>query len=64
MQSPTATSPAWIAAALAFWGLFIIIFTLSTVRERLGGKFSEIFGKPVVARAAAWFGVLGYMIGQ
>jgi len=64
MQGPTATTPAWIAVALGFWGLFLIIYILSTIRERLGGKASEILGKPAVARAAAWFGLLGYLIGQ
>ncbi|KAF8509843.1 hypothetical protein JB92DRAFT_2729315 [Gautieria morchelliformis] len=63
LQSPTATTPAWIAAALVFWTLFLVIFSLSTIRERLGGKLNEILGKPAVARAAAWVGVLGYMIG-
>ena len=64
LQSPTSTTPGWIAAALIFWGLFLIIFSLSTIRGRLGGKLSEILGKPMVARAAAWVGVMGYMIGE
>ena len=37
---------------------------MSTVRERLGGKLSVVLGKPIVARAAAWVGLLGFMIGQ
>ncbi|KAF8516191.1 hypothetical protein BU17DRAFT_93020 [Hysterangium stoloniferum] len=63
MGGPTATTPAWIAVSLVFWGLFLVIFSLSTVRERLGGKISLLLGKPAVARAAAWVGVLGYLIG-
>ncbi|KAF8591859.1 hypothetical protein K439DRAFT_608459 [Ramaria rubella] len=63
LQSPTATTPAWIAVSLVFWSLFLIIFSMSTVRERLGGKLNVLLGKPAVARAAAWVGVLGYMIG-
>jgi len=63
LTGPTATTPAWVAVALVFWGLFLFIFCLSTIRERLGPKLSEILGKPMVARAAAWVGVLGYMIG-
>jgi hypothetical protein len=63
MAGPTATTPAWIAASLIFWGLFLIIFSLSTVRERLGGNLSSLLGKPIIARVAAWVGVLGYMVG-
>jgi len=62
-QAPTATTPAWIAVALVFWGLFLVIFSLTTLRSKLGGKLSAALAKPMVARAAAWVGVLGYLIG-
>lgn len=64
MTGPTATTPAWVAVALVFWGLFLIIFSLSTIHEKLGPKLSNLLGKPAVARSAAWVGVLGYMIGE
>jgi hypothetical protein len=64
LESPAATTPAWIAVSLVFWTLFLIIFSMSTVRERLGGKLSAVLGKPFVARAAAWVGLLGFMIGR
>lgn len=63
LQAPAATTPAWIAVSLVFWTLFLIIFSMSAIRERLGPKLSAVLGKPMVARAAAWVGLLGFMIG-
>ncbi|KIJ25607.1 hypothetical protein M422DRAFT_72114 [Sphaerobolus stellatus SS14] len=60
---PTTTTPAWLAAAMVFWALFLIIFSLTTVRHKLGAKLNDLLSKPAVARSAAWVGLLGYLIG-
>lgn len=64
MQGPPATTPGWVAASLAFWGLFLIVYLLSTFHHRLGPKLSGWLSKPVVTRSAAWTGFLSYMIGE
>ncbi|KAI0963535.1 hypothetical protein AcW1_000583 [Taiwanofungus camphoratus] len=62
LAAPTATTPAFIAVSLAFAVMFFIMFTLTTHRGKLG-RFGAPFDKPLMQRATAWIGFLGFMLG-
>jgi hypothetical protein len=64
LTAPTATSPVFIAIAIAFSALFLIIFTLISLRANLGPKLSAMLDRPVFHRASAWLGLLSFMIGK
>ncbi|KAI0304854.1 hypothetical protein BC826DRAFT_978601 [Russula brevipes] len=63
LTAPAATTPVFIAIAIALSTIFFILFTLISLRANLGAKFSAILDRPVLHRASAWLGLLGFMIG-
>ena len=63
LTAPTATTPVFIAIAIALSIVFFIIFTLISLRPNLGARFSAALDRPVLHRASAWIGLLGFMIG-
>jgi hypothetical protein len=63
LTAPTATTPVFIAMAIALSVVFFIIFTLISLRPNLGAKLSAVLDRPILHRASAWVGVLGFMIG-
>ncbi|GBE78292.1 hypothetical protein BKA93DRAFT_793957 [Sparassis latifolia] len=62
LTSPPSTSSAFIAVSLAFSFLFFFMFTLTTHRAHLG-RAGAPFEKPMVQRATAWIGFMGFIIG-
>lgn len=63
LTAPTATTPVFIAIAIAFSALFLIIFTMISLRGNLGPKLSTMLDRPTFHRASAWLGLLSFMIG-
>ncbi|KAN0125131.1 hypothetical protein V8E52_001683 [Russula decolorans] len=63
LTAPTATTPVFIAIAIAFSALFLIIFTLVSLRGNLGPKLSAMMDRPTFHRVSAWLGLLSFMIG-
>jgi len=63
LSSPTASTPAFIAVALAFSVAFFVLFTLISFRHKLGEKISAALNKPLIQRLSAWIGFLGFLIG-
>ncbi|KAF8507072.1 hypothetical protein F5888DRAFT_66989 [Russula emetica] len=63
LTAPTATTPVFIAIAIALSVLFLIIFTLVSLRTNLGPKLSAMMDRPAFHRASAWLGLLSFMIG-
>ena len=63
LSAPTATTPAFIAIALAFSSIFFILFTMIAFRAKLGPKLSVALDRPMVQRVSAWIGLIGFMIG-
>jgi hypothetical protein len=64
LTAPTATTPVFIAIAIALSGLFLIIFTLVSLRANLGPKLSAMMDRPILHRVSAWLGLLSFMIGK
>lgn len=64
LTAPTATTPVFIAIAIALSVLFLIIFTLTSLRANLGPKLSAMLDRPTFHRASAWLGLLSFMIGK
>ncbi|KAJ3479929.1 hypothetical protein NLI96_g8717 [Meripilus lineatus] len=62
LSAPTATTPAFIAVSIAFTFFFLLLFTLTAFRSKMG-KAGAFFDKPVVQRSTAWIGLFGFMIG-
>lgn len=62
LSAPAATTPAFIAVSIAFTILFFFLFTFTALRTKMG-KAGAFFDKPLVQRATAWIGLLGFMIG-
>lgn len=62
LSAPTATTPAFIAVALAFTVIFFLMFTLMSFRGSMG-KFGATLEKPLIHRTTSWIGLLGFMIG-
>lgn len=63
LTAPTATTPVFIAMAIALSMIFFIAFTLITLRANLGARLSAALDRPMLHRANAWVGLLGFMIG-
>lgn len=63
LTAPTATTPVFIAIAIALSGLFLIIFTMVSLRANLGPKLSAMLDRPTFHRVSAWLGLLSFMIG-
>ena len=64
LTAPTATTPVFFAIAIALSALFLIIFTLVSLRDKLGSKLSDMMDHPAFHRASAWLGLLSFMIGK
>ena len=64
LTAPTATTPVFIAIAIALSFVFFIIFTLISLRPNLGAKLNATLDRPGLHRASAWIGLLGFMIGS
>jgi hypothetical protein len=62
LSAPTATTPIFLAIALAFSVLFFFSFTLISFRHKLG-KLEATFKKPLVQRMSAWVGFFSFLIG-
>lgn len=63
LTAPTATTPVFIAMAIALSMVFFIVFTLISLRANLGARLSAALDRPVLHRGSAWVGLLGFMIG-
>ena len=64
LTAPAATTPVFIAIAIALSTIFFIIFTLISLRAYLGAKLSAALDHPMLHRVSAWLGLLGFMIGK
>jgi len=64
LSGPGPSTPVFIAVALSFSTLFFFAFTFTTFRHKMGEGASAALEKPLVQRASAWIGVLGFMIGM
>ncbi|KAI0651819.1 hypothetical protein C8Q79DRAFT_935017 [Trametes meyenii] len=62
LSAPTATTPAFIAVSLAFAVIFLLLFTMTSFRTKMG-KFGNLFDRPGMQRGTAWIGLLGFLIG-
>ncbi|KAI0283300.1 hypothetical protein BGY98DRAFT_1183960 [Russula aff. rugulosa BPL654] len=62
--APPAATPVFIAIAIALSALFLIIFTLVSLRDKLGPKLSAGMDRPMFHSASAWLGLLSFMIGK
>jgi hypothetical protein len=64
LTAPAAATPVFIAIAIALSTIFFILFTLISLRAYLGAKLSAVFDRPMLHRASAWLGLLGFIIGK
>ncbi|THH15982.1 hypothetical protein EW146_g4584 [Bondarzewia mesenterica] len=63
LSAPTATTPAFIAVSLGFSIIFFVLFTVISLRMKMGAKLSAVLDRPMIQRVSAWIGLLGFMIG-
>ncbi|KAH9077840.1 hypothetical protein EDB83DRAFT_2346467 [Lactarius deliciosus] len=63
LTAPTATTPVFIAIAIGLSIVFFVIFTLISLRANLGARLAAALDRPMLHRASAWVGLLGFMIG-
>jgi len=63
LSAPTASTPVFIAISLVFSTIFVILFTLVSFRAKFGEKLSARLDNPMLNRAVAWLGLLGFLIG-
>jgi len=64
LNAPTATTPAFIAISTGLSIIFFVLFTLISLRHKLGPKLSALLDKPGVQRISSWVGLFGFMIGM
>jgi hypothetical protein len=64
VQTATAATAGFILFSLCLAGLFLILFILSVLQGKLGGKLDAILDKPVMQRMTAWLGFLAFIIGK
>jgi len=62
LSAPAASTPAFIAVALAFSVAFFFIFTFISFRHKMG-KLSAALEKPLIQQATAWIGFFGFLVG-
>jgi hypothetical protein len=62
LTAPTAATPAFLALSLVFTLLFFMMFTMISLRHKLG-KIGAAFEKPMMQRVSAWIGLFGFMMG-
>jgi hypothetical protein len=62
LRAPSSAIPAFIAFSLALTVFFFILFTLISLRHKLG-KFGGRLESPLLQRVAAWIGVFGFLVG-
>jgi len=63
LYPPGPSTGVFIAIAISFSGLFFLTYTLTAFRHKMGERVSAALDKPLVQRASAWVGVIGFMIG-
>ncbi|TDL28470.1 hypothetical protein BD410DRAFT_780979 [Rickenella mellea] len=63
ISSPTSATPVFILISLIFTSTFLFMFTLFSLRSKLGSALSARLDSPFAHRAVAWLGLLGFMIG-
>ncbi|KAI0029628.1 hypothetical protein K488DRAFT_80076 [Vararia minispora EC-137] len=63
LSAPTATTPAFIAISIGFTIIFFFLFTLMSLRHKLGARLATVMDRPGIQRISAWVGVFGFMIG-
>ncbi|KAF8912696.1 hypothetical protein CPB84DRAFT_1833074 [Gymnopilus junonius] len=63
LSAPTASTPVFVAIAIAFSVLFFIAFTLISFRHKMGSKIAALLDRPLLPRASAWIGVFGFILG-
>lgn len=64
LSTPGPSTAVFIAVALSFSALFFFVFTFTSFRHKMGERAAAALEKPLVQRASAWIGVLGFMIGM
>jgi hypothetical protein len=62
LTAPGAATPAVLAIAMVFSMIFFFLFTLTSLRHKLGG-FGAKLDKPGIQRATAWIGIFGFLTG-
>ncbi|RDB28799.1 hypothetical protein Hypma_015489 [Hypsizygus marmoreus] len=63
LSAPAASTPAFIAIAIAFSMSFFITFTLVSFRHKMGSRIGGAFEKPLFQHLSAWIGFFGFLIG-
>lgn len=63
ISDPTFVSPGFMALSLGLTALFVVLFTLLSLRSKLGERVGAALDKIVLHRAVAWIGFLGFLIG-
>lgn len=62
LAAPPATTPGFLAVALAFTFIFFFMYTAISFRH-LMGKAGGFWEKPVVQRVSAWIGIGSFLVG-
>ncbi|KAL5495225.1 hypothetical protein ACEPAI_688 [Sanghuangporus weigelae] len=63
LSGPPSASPGFIAVSLGFSTIFVFLFSVISLRSKLGPKLGAALDKPFLNRAVAWLGLIGFMIG-
>jgi hypothetical protein len=63
LTSPTAATPVFLALSIVFTVLFFFMFTMISLRHKLG-KIGAVFEKPMMQRVSAWIGLFGFLMGE
>ncbi|KAL5534202.1 hypothetical protein ACEPAG_664 [Sanghuangporus baumii] len=63
LTGPPSASPGFIAVSLGFSTIFVFLFSIISLRSKLGPKLGAALDKPFLNRAVAWLGLIGFMIG-
>ncbi|KAL5535562.1 hypothetical protein ACEPAF_3656 [Sanghuangporus sanghuang] len=63
LTGPPSASPGFIAVSLGFSTIFVFLFSIISLRSKLGPKLGAALDKPFLNRGVAWLGLIGFMIG-
>ncbi|KZW02400.1 hypothetical protein EXIGLDRAFT_601897 [Exidia glandulosa HHB12029] len=62
LTAPVSATPVFAILALLLFAVFLPLFTLSALREKLPGKMNALFSRPMLGSFVAWAGVLSWLI--
>lgn len=62
LNVPVSATPVFAILALLLFAVFLLLFTLSALREKLPGKMNVLFSRPTLGSFVAWAGLLSWLI--